>query len=102
MLCAIAADEFVDSAEAAIVREAADAVGTAGTDPIISIRIEPKPCVIGAEEFVDSAGVPVVAISERISKVFCVVAFSSIKLSNLVFLAPGPPSTLAGLPELHC
>ena len=66
------------------MREAADGIGTA--DPIISVRIEPKPCVLCDNEFVDSAGVPVVEISERISKAFCVVAFSSIKLSNLVFL----------------
>ena len=83
----MAADKFVDPAEAATVREAVDAVGTAGTDPIISVRIEPKPWVIGDNAFAESAGVPFVAISERISKAFCVVAFSSIKLSNLVFLA---------------
>ena len=82
---AFGADEFVDSAEPGTVREAVDVAGAPAAHPIISVRIEPKPCVIGDDEFVESAGVPVAAISERISKGFCVVAFSSIKFSNLVF-----------------
>src|SRR5438105_10445285 len=90
---ALAADETVDTAGPA-VGEAAGVVGR-GRDPIISVRIEPNPCVIGVPP-VRSVEIPVAPISERRSTPFGVVAFNSIKLSNLVFL------TFGGLPDAHC